>query len=217
MDTRCDTDGRRELGEQTRRRLLEAAQTLVAEHGEDAVTLRAITDAANANVAAVSYHFGSKDALLRTAVEQAVRLVTTEQLEALRSLPDAPALADVARAIARPIVAAVATGYPQDRALLRIAARVINDPTGSAEHWLRPMLDEKHREMVAVLSRSLPGVPEDVLRFRAQSCGAVLNCVAAGRTDVDGRSVEELEALVVPVIAGMLGGEHAGVVGAAAA
>jgi AcrR family transcriptional regulator len=51
-------DQRRAAGERTRARLMEAALDLIAERGEGGLTLRELTDAAEANVAAVSYHFG---------------------------------------------------------------------------------------------------------------------------------------------------------------
>src|SRR2546430_17354416 len=56
-------DQRREVGLRTRARLLDAALDLLAERGEDGVTLRELTDAAGANVAAVGYHFGSLKSL----------------------------------------------------------------------------------------------------------------------------------------------------------
>ena len=52
-------DLRREAGQRTRDRLLTAALELLAQRGQEGVTLREITEAAGANVAAVSYHFGS--------------------------------------------------------------------------------------------------------------------------------------------------------------
>src|ERR1700739_2676081 len=66
------TDQRREAGLRTQARLLEAALTLISEHGEDGVTLRELTDAAGANIAAVSYHFGSLPSLCDAAVEHAL-------------------------------------------------------------------------------------------------------------------------------------------------
>ena len=53
-------------------RLMDAALDLLAERGESAVTLRELTNAADANVAAVSYHFGSLKALCDAAVEHAL-------------------------------------------------------------------------------------------------------------------------------------------------
>ena len=50
----------RSLRDDTRRRILQAAGRIFADRGFDAATIKQITDAAKANVAAVNYHFGSK-------------------------------------------------------------------------------------------------------------------------------------------------------------
>jgi TetR/AcrR family transcriptional regulator, regulator of cefoperazone and chloramphenicol sensitivity len=48
---------------ETRRKLLETAAVVFAEHGFTATTIRMISGRAKVNVAAVNYHFGSKEAL----------------------------------------------------------------------------------------------------------------------------------------------------------
>jgi AcrR family transcriptional regulator len=50
--------------EQTRARLVEAAREVFSQHGFQGATVREICRRAQANVAAVNYHFGSKDGLL---------------------------------------------------------------------------------------------------------------------------------------------------------
>jgi len=55
----------------THRRLLDAAVTLFAERGYRKTTVRAICDAAAANVSAVKYHFGDKEALYNAALDHA--------------------------------------------------------------------------------------------------------------------------------------------------
>ncbi|MFN8041206.1 MAG: TetR family transcriptional regulator C-terminal domain-containing protein [Acidimicrobiales bacterium] len=52
----------------TRARLLEAARTTVRDHGLAGATSRQITSAAGANLAAITYHFGSKDDLIAEAL-----------------------------------------------------------------------------------------------------------------------------------------------------
>lgn len=50
----------RKAGERTRRALIRAGRRLFTQHGYDGASVRAITRAANANLGAVTYHFGSK-------------------------------------------------------------------------------------------------------------------------------------------------------------
>jgi AcrR family transcriptional regulator len=52
----------------TRDRLLDAAWTILQQEGPAAATSRRITEVAGANLAAITYHFGSKDELLGRAV-----------------------------------------------------------------------------------------------------------------------------------------------------
>lgn len=66
---------------ETRDRLLRAAERLFSERGFKAVTVREICLAANANVAAVNYHFGDKFGLYREVLQVAIR--------AMRGLTDA--------------------------------------------------------------------------------------------------------------------------------
>src|SRR5215831_4351719 len=56
---------------ETRERLLEAAGAVFAEHGFRDATIREICEKAKANVAAVHYHFGDKDALYAAVFDYA--------------------------------------------------------------------------------------------------------------------------------------------------
>lgn len=58
----------RTASEQTRARLLDAAREAFSQHGFQGATVREICRRAEANVAAVNYHFGSKDGLLAEAL-----------------------------------------------------------------------------------------------------------------------------------------------------
>src|SRR6202035_4256198 len=97
-------DERREMGLRTRARLMDAALDLLAERGEDGVTLRELTDAADANVAAVSYHFGSLKSLCDEAIEHALERYLDAQEESVSALDSDPTVEKVAAAFARPMV-----------------------------------------------------------------------------------------------------------------
>src|SRR4029078_5825639 len=49
---------------ETRTRILDAAEELFMQHGFEGTSMRSLTAKAGANLAAVNYHFGSKNALI---------------------------------------------------------------------------------------------------------------------------------------------------------
>jgi AcrR family transcriptional regulator len=213
------TDGRREAGERTRRRLLDATLGLLAAHGEDAVRLRDITHAAQANVAAVNYHFGSKDALCRQAVEHAVRSQLEDQIEAVRALGKDASLEEIAAAWARPVTAASCGSPCEERARQRIMARVASNPPQELREWMASELSRADPEFLAPLRRALPGVPDDELRFRLECASGILHFLSSGnmRVDLAGKTADDLARLLTPVIAGALAGGPAASLEATAA
>lgn len=66
----------------TKTELLNAAEELFALQGYHAASLRAITAKAKANLAAVNYHFGSKEALLKAVIDR--RLLPLNRLRRAR-------------------------------------------------------------------------------------------------------------------------------------
>lgn len=68
----------------TRQALLETARTLFAERGFDGTSVRAITAAAGANLGAVTYHFGTKDALYGAVVSESLGPFAAALVEAAR-------------------------------------------------------------------------------------------------------------------------------------
>jgi AcrR family transcriptional regulator len=208
MSDAMKLDGRREAGERTRQRLLEATRALLAEHGEDGVILRAITDAANANVAAVSYHFGSKEALCRAAVEEAIGRLVEEQTDGLRQLGKDATLEEIAAAWARPVIGAMCGPPCETQAFLRILARVIADPPPELREWMSDTLARGEAELLRPLRHALPGVPDDELRFRVECAASVFHFLSTGnmRAEIATKTEADLERLLIPVIAGALAG-----------
>jgi AcrR family transcriptional regulator len=90
-------------GERARVRILDAAEDLFAQAGPAAVTLRSIAAAANTNVAAVNYYFGSKEKLFE---EMFLRRIVPLNEERLTRLADC-----VAHAGGHPTLDDVVTAY----------------------------------------------------------------------------------------------------------
>src|ERR1700733_12353671 len=120
-------DLRREAGLRTRTRLLDVALDQLADRGEDSVTLRELTDAADANVAAVSYHFGSLKSLCDAAIEHALERYLAAQEAAGGALDPDCTLEALAAAFARPLIGSLVAGG-RDLTVMRIVARAGIDP-----------------------------------------------------------------------------------------
>jgi AcrR family transcriptional regulator len=208
MTVGTKVDGRKEAGERTRRRLLEATRTLLAERDEVAVGLRDITSTAGANVASVSYHFGSKQALCRAAIEDAIETVLDAQIARLRELDEDAAVEDIAAVMARPVVGAVSEPPADEQCLLRIVARAVADPPPDLRDSIASTTRRAHAELLPRLRRAVPGVPDDELCFRIESVKSIVHHIAAGTMGLglQGRTADEVRRLVVPVIAGALAG-----------
>jgi len=69
----------------TKTKILDAAEKLFAQKGFDAVSLRNIVEIAKVNLAAVHYHFGSKQALLHKVVSRRFRPINKERLNMLEN------------------------------------------------------------------------------------------------------------------------------------
>jgi AcrR family transcriptional regulator len=199
-------DQRREVGLRTRARLLDAALDLLAERGEDGVTLRELTDAAGANVAAVSYHFGSLKSLFEAAIEHALERYLDDQQEAVSTLGPDSTLEELAAAFARPMMCALAVGG-RDLATMRIVARAgIDPPQGWDQFDAR--FDRIRADVLRVLKAHVRGVKDGDLILRTRCVAGMLNWLALAPVGAELRSKTEkqLERLLVPSIAGAFRG-----------
>ena len=100
------------MSSETAERLIWAVEELLLSKGEAGITLRDITETAGANVAAVAYHFKSKDALISLVFAQAIDEVTSLQLERVNSLPKGHTLRQLVEVWMHPLLA---TKGPDDR------------------------------------------------------------------------------------------------------
>jgi AcrR family transcriptional regulator len=72
------------IDNETRERILNAAQQLFTTRSFTQVSVREITDAAGVGIAAINYHFGSKDGLLRALFQRAAPTLLAERKQLLK-------------------------------------------------------------------------------------------------------------------------------------
>src|SRR5512145_1183174 len=71
------------LSQDTKTRILDAAETLFMEHGFEATSLRQLTGAAGVNLAAVNYHFGTKEELFQAVLTRRLDPMNQERIDLL--------------------------------------------------------------------------------------------------------------------------------------
>ena len=132
----------------TRERLLDAAERLFAEAGYTA-SLRDITAAAGANLAAVNYHFGSKEELVKAVLLRRVGPINAERRRRLAAL-ESPTTEDVVRAFLEPALRAIGGADAAKGGPLRGFARIIGRVTVEQPAFLRPFIAEQFSELARI-------------------------------------------------------------------
>lgn len=174
----------------TKERILDAAERLFAEHGIGATSLRAVTKDAMVNLAAIHYHFGSKEELCRAVLARRVGPVNRKRLALLDEIEAAegerrPALEAILHAFLHPVVDVRRSFGARGAVLSRLIGRLYAEPT----ELVRPLLEEQFREtaerFVAALERALPALPPQEIRARFQFVVGVLTHMLSGRMQID--------------------------------
>jgi AcrR family transcriptional regulator len=95
----------RDRGAETRAQLIEAALDVFGRRGFEGASTREIAKAAGANLAAIVYHFGSKEALYIAVAEHIVTGINSRVGAVLAEAAEAPATPEAARGMLHRLVA----------------------------------------------------------------------------------------------------------------
>lgn len=169
----------------TRERILCAAEALFMEHGYASTSLRLITARANVNLAAVNYHFGSKQALIREVFERrlgplnAARVAHLERLEAA-AIGRPLAIEQIIEAIIAPDLHVGRDPLARGSVFLRLLGRAFSEPADT----LREILPGQYRQVVIrfkqALMRSLPDLSDQELTWRMHFMFGTLSYAMTG-------------------------------------
>ncbi|MEV0408113.1 TetR family transcriptional regulator [Actinoallomurus sp. NPDC050550] len=167
----------------TRERLIDSAVRLFGQRGIEGTSLRALTEAARTNIAAVNYHFGSKDGLLRAVIEQTMQAVNDERrrrLDELESEPQPPSAAALVRAFVEPGTGLVAEHGPNGPDVARFIGRMIGEPDPKVRQIFADQVDAVEGRYLTALGRALPGLDEEGVRFAYTSMLGLLSLHQSG-------------------------------------
>lgn len=169
----------------TKERILDTAEALFMEHGFEATSLRAITTTAGVNLAAVNYHFGSKEELFQVVLTRRLDPMNQERVALLAELERTAAPLPVAcdRILTAMFIPALKLARNQERGgtnFLRLLGRAYADPAP----FIRQFLSDQYAVMIgrfkAAFARALPELPQRELSWRLHFIMGALSYTLAG-------------------------------------
>ena len=166
-----------------RERILDTAEQLFAREGVMAVTLRSIAAAADVNVAAVNYYFGSKEKLFEEMFVRRIAPLNDERLARLQACIDQsngnPPLEAIVKAYVLPAAQLADASGASARAIIvqYSLGRILAMP--EANQMLVRYYDRLRKEYVAALRQALPELAVHEVIWRYYWMGGSLMCALA--------------------------------------
>jgi AcrR family transcriptional regulator len=158
-------------GNDTRERILDAAEALFTRHGFEATTLRMITSAAHVNLAAVNYHFGSKEGLIQEVFRRRLGWLNQERLRALNELEVAAGGAPLKPSQILDAFFGVTLRIAADtrhggHTFMRLLGRTYTEPSAFIRSFLATEYADVLERFKTALFRALPDVPREEIIWR---------------------------------------------------
>ncbi len=157
---------------ETKDRILKAARRLFSQHGVDGTSLRAITAAAHVNLAAINYHFGSKENLVTEVLMSFVYPLDAERNRILKAAENAapdgiPRVQEVVTAYIQPWLDFVADHPGMLETYLRLYTS--QDSNGSGQSFgkmLYAISRAPYDGFTTAIFRALPEISRETLTLR---------------------------------------------------
>ncbi len=155
----------------TKTRILDTAERLFAQKRFDVVSLRNIIASAKVNLAAVHYHFGSKQALVHAVIARRLRPINEERLaklaEALAKAGRRPLkLERVLECLFRPLFR-VQADPKAGPTFARLVGRVMGERNEGLQKFMMGELAKVIIQFSAALEAALPGLPKEEADWRS--------------------------------------------------
>lgn len=170
----------------TKTRILDAAESLFVSGGFESLSMRQITSAAGVNLAAVNYHFGSKDALIQAVLARqldpldANRVAMLDRFE--QQLGPSLTCEHVLAAMFLPAVRMFADPHQSGR-YLQFLGRAYTDPSPVVRDFINTHYLQSLGRFFLAFQRTLPDLPRHDLGFRLHfALGALSGILAGGNT-----------------------------------
>jgi len=173
------------LSADTKTRILDAAEQLFMEHGFEATSLRSLTSAAGVNLAAVNYHFGSKEVLFQAVLTRRLDPMNLERIEILERLEREAAgrPLNAEKILFAMLIPALRLARDEKRGgknFLRLLGRAYADPAPFIRHFLSEQYVGMIGRYKEAFLRALPHLSRQELTWRLHFVMGALSYTLAG-------------------------------------
>jgi len=160
----------------TKSRILDSAEKLFGMNGFDATSLRDITTAADVNLAAINYHFQSKDSLIDAIVARRIEPVNKKRFELLDAAGPHPTVEQILTAFMAPVM------QVKVDAVVPLIGRILSNPELFVERVFHTHLAPVSQRFVEALCKTLPDLPPSEILWRIHfSVGVLTHTMLWGR------------------------------------
>ena len=152
----------------TRAKIIAAALRVFATRGFEAATLKEITSASQTNVAAIHYHFGSKEVLIQEVLASVANPINRLRLELLESVPEGAGrtLGHVVRALVIPPIRLSLEATGDARLLTRLLLQARALPSEFTSTTIFAQYDATAQHFVQALMAATPGLSKQDAYWR---------------------------------------------------
>lgn len=164
----------------TKDRILGAAEELFALHGFAGTSLRQVTSRADVNIAAVNYHFGSKENLVNEVFRRRMDVMTAARLGQLEAATrEHPGMLEpVLAAFVQPALAMAEDGQG-GAAFVRVIARAYAEKNDNLRKFLSDHYGHVLRDFAKAISACLPALSKEELYWRLDFVAGALTYAMA--------------------------------------
>jgi AcrR family transcriptional regulator len=164
----------------TKDRILGAAEELFAQNGFAGTSLRQVTSRADVNIAAVNYHFGSKENLVNEVFRRRMDEMSGQRLARLaQARVDHPGeLEAVLAAFVEPALA-IAQDRQGGGAFIRVIARAYAEKNDSLRRFLSEQYGHVLREFARAIGQCVPHLSKEQLYWRLDYLAGALTYAMA--------------------------------------
>ena len=152
-------------------RILDAAEELFMQHGFEGTSMRTLTAKAGVNLAAVNYHFGSKDALIEAVFRRRLDPMNAARIAELDRLENAAGGAALApeaiiRAFLGASLALIEDAKCGGRNFIRLLGRAYTEPSKPIRVLIGQLYAPAMSRFKSAFERALPELPKEELIWR---------------------------------------------------